>query len=317
MTAAAENQQDAPDEWADWLRDWGYSISAQHRPQTVTVYLRGLRQFQAHLRAAHPDVAGPEGVRRRHVESFLAELATAGKSAATRRVRLMTLRSFFGWMLREPGVELPANPAAGVQAPDVPLPPVPVIPDDTLKAVLGTCGAGSFVDLRDAAIIRLLLACGLRRGELCSLDVTDIDLNRGELLVHGKGGKPRVVSIAGTKTALALSRYLRMRRKQPGAGSAAAFLALRPSAKGDHRLGGNGVAMMLNRRCELARVAPFHPHQLRHTWAHVNKVAGLSDEDLERMAGWSSPLMVRRYGRALADERARGAHARLATGDRV
>jgi site-specific recombinase XerD len=305
------------DSWADWLRDWGYSITGRCQPQTVTVYRRGLRQFRDHLATHHPEVDGPESVQRRHVESFLATLATEGKSAATRRVRLMTLRSFFGWMIREPGVDLEGSPAAGVTAPEVHLPPAPVIGDAELRAVLGTCATGSFVDLRDAAMIRVLIACGLRRGELCSLDVADVDLNRGDLLVHGKGGKDRYVSIGGTKTALALSRYIRVRRKHPQAADPALILATRPDALGNVRLHGNGVAMMLNRRCVLAGIERFHPHQLRHTWAHVNKVAGLSDEDLERMAGWSSPLMVRRYGRALADERARGAHARLATGDRL
>lgn len=307
----------AEDAWDDWLRDWTYSIRAQHRPQTVTVYLRGLAQFRAHLAAHHPDVRGPEDVSRRHVESWLAALALDGRGPATRRVRLMTLKAFYGWLIAEPGVDLEHNPTVGVRAPDVPLPPVDVVPDDHLRAVLATCATGTFVDLRDAAIIRVLVACGLRRGELCSLDLDDLDLNAATFVVAGKGGKPRLVSIGGTRTALALSRYLRVRRRQPGAAEPALFLSTRPDRRGSYRLLGGGVAEMIRRRCELAGVPVFHPHQLRHTWAHVNKVAGLSDEDLERMAGWSSPLMVRRYGRALADERARDAHARLATGDRL
>jgi site-specific recombinase XerD len=304
-------------DWDDWLRDWTFSITAQHRPQTVVVYLRGLAQFRAHLAAAHAEVTGPEHVQRRHVESFLAAMATAGRGPATRRVRLMTLKAFYGWLAREPGTELAVNPTTGITAPDVPLGPVPVIPDEDLRAVLATCGAGSFIDLRDAAIVRVLIACGLRRNELCTLDVTDVDKTMTTLGVTGKGGGIRNVSIGGSKTALALSRYVRVRRKQPGAAQPALFLSARPDGLGSYRLKGGGVAEMIRRRCELAGVKVFHPHQLRHTWAHVNKVAGLSDEDLERMAGWSSPLMVRRYGRALADERARDAHARLATGDRL
>ena len=318
MASVRENRPDTPeDDWEDWLRDWTYSIQAQHRPQTVTVYQRGLRQFRHHLADEHPGVRGPEEVTRRHVESWLASLASEGRGPATRRVRLMTLKAFYAWLLSEPGVDMPANPTAGVRAPDVPLPPVPVVDDDALRAVLNTCGSGTFVDLRDAAILRVLIACGLRRAELCDLDVEDVDLKTSTLTVTGKGGKPRLVSIGGTKTALAVSRYLRVRRRQPGAGEPALFLSTRPDLRGSYRLMGGGVAEMIRRRCTLAGVTTFHPHQLRHTWAHINKAAGLSDEDLERMAGWASPLMVRRYGRALADERARDAHARLATGDRL
>lgn len=318
MSEVNENPTDTPDEaWEDWLRDWRFSIQAQHRPQTITVYLRGVHQFAAHLAARHPDVRGPEDVQRRHVESWLAALVETGRSPATRRVRLMTLKAFYGWLLAEPGVTMPGNPTVGVRAPEVPLPPVPVVDDDALRAVLATCGTGSFVDLRDAAILRVLISCGLRRAELCTLDVDDFDRKTSTLTVMGKGGKPRLVSIGGSKTALALSRYLRVRRTHPGASEPALFLSTRTDSLGSYRLRGGGVAEMARRRCELARVPVFHPHQLRHTWAHVNKQAGLSDEDLERMAGWSSPLMVRRYGRALADERARTAHAQLATGDRL
>lgn len=302
--------------WNDWTRDFGYSIRGRLSPKTVEVYLRGLRQFRAHLAGHHPEVTGPEDVQRRHVESWLASLAETGLAAATRRVRLMGLRTFFGWLAAEPGVTL-ANPTTGVQAPEVPMPPSQVIPDETLAKVLATCVTGSFVDLRDMAILRTLLACGLRREELCRLDLDDVDLNGGVLNVLGKGNKRRLVSLSGTKTALALSRYLRVRRRHAGAKEAAFFLSTRPDRSGSYRLSGGGVAEMLKRRCVLADVPVFGPHALRHSWAHANKESGLSDEDLERMGGWSTPGMVRRYGRALADQRAMGAHARLGVGDRV
>jgi integrase/recombinase XerD len=201
---------------ADWVRDWRGHLGTYTSHQTVTVYLRGVRQFTEHLAVDHPGVS-PETVTRRHVEDFLAELGRTGKAAATRRIRLMTLKSFFRWMLAEPPTPLTADPTAGVRAPDVPLPPVRVVTDEHLSAVLATCTGGDFASLCYAAILRVFIACGLRRAEVASLDLADVDLTRGDLLVHGKGGKPRLVSLAGNKVSLALSRYLRVRRKHPGA----------------------------------------------------------------------------------------------------
>ena len=310
----------ATDEWDDWIADWLLSLSGDDiAPSTLEVYERSVRQFMRFI-IGTGGAAAPGDVRRQDVEAFMAHLTRSGMAKSTRRVRLMSLRSFFGWMVDEPETPLVANPALGIMAPVAELPRVEVVSDDTLAAILKICAAGTkapYVDLRDAAIIRLLLSCGLRRAELVSLDLDDLDVRRGELRVTGKGRKLRWVSFGGSKLPLALSRYLRSRRKHSGTDDPALFLSTRATAGRGWRLTGGAVDMMLKRRCQAAGVPPIHPHQLRHTWAHATKEAGLSDEDLEVMAGWSSPMMVRRYGRAMADERARDAHRRLAVGDRL
>ena len=294
------------DEWDGWIRDWQMSLRADGKTaDTLRTYDRGARLFVRWL-----DNKAPDDVSRRDVEKWLVSLMEAGQSESTRRLRLMTLRSLFGFIVDEPNPPLTVNPAIGIKAPVAELPLVDIVPDEDLAALLKTCDT-TFLGLRDTAIVRMLVATGLRRGELVGLDVDDLDLRHQVLSVMGKGGKPRMVSIGGSKTPLALSRYLRARRTHPRHADPALFLGY------NGRISGAAVAEMLRRRSVAAGVTPIHPHQLRHLWAHLCKTDGLSDEDLERMGGWSAPGMVRRYGRGLADERARAAHAALGVGDRI
>lgn len=308
-------------EWDDWLFDWSAHLhQGRLAAETAKVYLRGARQFVAYLIENYPDAAAnPANVRRRDVESWLGYLTREGRSPATRRVRLMGLRVLFAWLKAEPGSDIAEDPTDGVQPPTVPLEPVPIVPNEAVTAMLKTCDdSARFVDLRDAAIIRLLYAAGLRRAELVGTDVEGLDLRACALYVLGKGNKPRIVSISGTKLHLGLSRYLRLRRRHPGAADPALFLSTRVSDSGSWRLTGGAVALILHRRAKQADVEPIHPHQLRHTWAHAAKSARLSDEELERMGGWSRGSgVVRRYGAELADERARQALRDANLGDQV
>lgn len=301
-------------EWDDWIRDWRLHLSHATAASTISVYLRGLAQFRRWLDVAHGSVALGD-VTKRHVEEWLGYLRAAGRSDSTRRVRLMTLRSFFGWVVSETDSPLPSSPADGIEAKMPDMPRVEIVDREHLTALLKVAGGKDFVDLRDNAIIRLLASTGLRRAELVSLDVEDYDRDANVLGVTGKGNKFRVVSLGGSKTPLALSRYLRARSKTAARSSPALFVATRQGASNGWRLTGGAIALILKRRCKQAGIPQIHPHQLRHTWAHSAKVAGLSDEDLERMAGWSSPMMVRRYGRAMAESRALDAHRNLAIGD--
>jgi integrase/recombinase XerD len=69
-----------------------------------------------------------------------------------------------------------------------------------------------------------------------------------------------------------------------------------------------GVPEMLAKRAREAGIGHVHPHQLRHTWADRWLAAGGSEGDLQRLGGWESPEIMRRYGESRAVDRALAAY---------
>jgi hypothetical protein len=105
-----------------------------------------------------------------------------------------------------------------------------------LAALMKSCAGKDFRDRRDEAIIRLLLDCGLRVSELCTLTVQGTDLDQGMAIVQGKGRKVRPIYF-GARTTRALDRYIRARSRERWAHLDALFITQRGSLSPDGRLG--------------------------------------------------------------------------------
>src|SRR4029450_8521272 len=158
--------------------------------------------------------------------------------------------------------------------------------------------------------IRLLLDCGVRISEACSLRVEDIDLNQAMALVKGKGDKIRPIYFSA-RTTRALDRYIRMRGHHRWVHLDALFLPQRGPLSTD------GARDRVKYRGQLAGIEDLHPHRFRHTFAHDFLMNGGQERDLKRLAGWTSDVMLERYGASAADARAKAAAQRLRRGDRV
>ena len=247
---------------------------------------------------------------RDNVLGWLESLRQRQLTDGTILTRWRGLRRFGNWLLSEQIIA--TDPLAGltVDKPDAPL--VPILNDDELVALVGACKGRAFNDVRDAAVIRLLIDCGLRVSELTGIDLKHLDLNTETVQVTGKGARVRLAYF-GAKTGLALDRYLRVRRVHRHAFEPALFLGERG------RFTADGVRERLKVRAVTAGLDPatIHPHRFRHTHAHDFLLAGGQERDLKRLMGWRSDSMLERYGASAADQRAREAARRLRRGDRI
>lgn len=276
-------------------------------PGTLRLYGQSIRFFSRWLTDKGREATLDE-LTRPAIRAWLASMSDRGLEANTVKTRFRGLHRFCEWLVDED--ELDANPMAKLHPP-VPKPkPVPVLTDEDLLALLKACNGKGFNERRDEAMFRVLLDCGIRVSELCALTFDSVDLDQGSAIVQGKGNKVRAIYY-GARTARAVDRYVRTRRTHRWAHLDALWLTQRGAMSPD------GVRERLNIRAAQAGLEHLHPHQFRHTFAHDFLLNGGQERDLKRLAGWSSDVMLDRYGSSAADARAKAAAQRLKRGDRV
>ena len=115
---------------------------------------------------------------------------------------------------------------------------------------------------RDAAMLHLMYASGLRVSELCGLKLGDLDTKRGVVAAFGKGGKRRLIPV-GEAALHHVSNYLRDVR--PKSTSRDPHLFLSPRGKAFSR---QGFWKLIKRYAAIAGIlTPISPHKLRHSFA--------------------------------------------------
>jgi integrase/recombinase XerC len=265
---------------------------------TVAAYRRDLTQLAVFLNRNRSSLA--EAVYPM-LRRFLAQQHTMGYARASIARRVGAIHTFYRWAFS--AGEIPADPSMLLGRPKV-VSRLPTVLRPREAAALAEAPAETQADpdseedpvarailLRDRAALELLYGSGLRVGEVAGLTLDRIDLDRGRVLVLGKGSKEREVPMSDFAVA-ALATYLEQGRSAMSApGSDTLFFNRRkkPFSQRDIR---TMVEQYVERLLPGRRVSP---HTLRHSFATHLLEGGADIRAVQELLGHASVATTQRY----------------------
>lgn len=267
-------------------------------PKTIEAYegdlvdlYRILKSEQLVLTGTHDDLKAL----RRYLQVLAAPVGGRRIKASSVSRKLAAARSLFKFLTRRGifqfnAARLLRTPKAEKRLPNV-------VSERTMADVLA---APQQTDvrprsLRDTAIVELLYSSGLRRSELCSIDIQDIDFATGTLRVTGKGAKTRVVPV-GEKARAAVKAYLAER--QANASDLRALFLLKNGSRMTPRMVHEVVRKAFEHASDVPRA---HPHMLRHTAATHLLDRGADLRAVKDILGHESLRTTQRYTHLTTD----------------
>lgn len=274
----AERREWSPEEFLDSL--------TRASVNTVEAYRSDLADFVAWCDES--SITGPSDVDRLVLRRYLAHLGSSGYAKRSIARKASTLRRYFAWATRTDRIA--KDPSVGLRAPagEGRLPRV--LDARELHTLLEPDAVSETTPdwrrRRDDAVLELLYGSGLRVGELCGLDLDDVDLRRGVVTVWGKGGKQRRVPMS-TAAIDSMKQWIPARREVEAESSPPALFL---NGRGG-RLGVRDVRRVLDERSP----APTHPHALRHTFATHLLDGGADLRVVQELLGHSDVATTQRY----------------------
>jgi integrase/recombinase XerD len=256
-------------------------------PLTVSAYASDLGDFWEFLISRDRNEWG--AVSLADFQDYLLALEGRGLSARSRARKLSALRQFFRFLQREEMI--PANPTELLDSPRLPRRLPQVMGEAEVAALLAAPDPETPLGQRDAALLEVLYATGLRVSELVHLTLRQLDLRRGVVRPLGKGSKERVVPMVAPAVEK-LQLYLTEGRVQLLKGKDSQFLFV-------NRRGGNlsrqGFWKILKFYALKAGVRELSPHTLRHSFATHLLARGANLRVLQLLLGHADLATTQLY----------------------
>jgi len=276
------NERNSIEEWVNYFLEKCRSENLS--PMTVEFYKYKLKKFKAYSK--EKNILYMEQITANHLRSFFLCLGESGEHNEGGILTFFrSIKAFLIWYEKENDISPHLNPIRKIKTPKVPKFQLDPVSNTDLQKLLAACGK-DFYGRRDLAIFTFFIDTGVRANELVQLNVEDVDVMRGQALIHhGKGNKERYVFI-GKTARMALRRYLYMHPYHTGA----LFIN-----RYHERVAYDGIRAILARRCQDAKIGLITPHALRRTFAISMLRNGADVFSLQLMMGHEGLQVLRRY----------------------
>jgi integrase/recombinase XerC len=264
----------------------------RYSPHTCASYNNDLIQFADYLALAYEGISFysvDQGI----VRSFAVWLLDHGLKPSSVHRKMVSLRTFFKKLITDG--KMAVNPARGLPLPKVPRRLPTFVDEEKIKE----SGLDALPDrhdeyesIRDAVIVELLYATGMRLSELTGLTLADLDLRQGIVRVFGKRSKERVIPLGPPMLDL-LKQYIDVYHRYFGADE--------PSAPLFKTRNGKKIYPMLVYRLinsylsTLTTLDKKSPHVLRHSFATHLLNAGADIGAIRELLGHSSLASTQVY----------------------
>jgi len=214
-------------------------------------------------------------ISRLHVDDFIGSLFRYGYSRSSIQRKVISLRTFFKYLLREEIVQ--HNPLSSIKTPKK----EKKLPEFLTKEEVFTILDKLNLKPRDRAIIELLYSTGIRASELIGLDLASVDLTNGYVRVLGKGRKERIVPLT-EKAKKSIREYLGVRKALSN--EQALF-----TNKFGKRLSQRSLQKIVH-KCiaQVTELTRMSPHVIRHSFATHLLEAGCDLRSIKEFLGHSS-----------------------------
>jgi integrase/recombinase XerD len=255
------------------------------------------------LAAVVGEAIDPREVTEEHLSRLLVANVARGFGARSSARQLSALRGFFRFLVRERAI--PSDPTQLVDRPRLGRRLPKVLSFEEVERLLSAPDVTTDRGKRDAAMMHLMYASGLRVSELVGLRLRDLDRKTGIVAALGKGNKRRLVPVG--EVALAhLDDYLaNVRPRKAAAGVTVLFVSPRGGA-----LTRQGFWKLIKRYARIAGITqPISPHKLRHSFATHLLRGGADLRAVQAMLGHADLGTTEIYT-AVAQDHVRAVHAR-------